>query len=155
MNRRTWMIFLVAILIAVLVGAITFNCMCSGKVDRLRILEERKGYLEWEIEGLAQQIVWLESEIALLEEEWKNMKLLVGETKYLLTLKITYESGTGLWSHLHGPVSMTAQIPVDKAYYEFIEIGSVLHDDFKMGRFTWAGSSGDWEIIVTDKEIVG
>ena len=155
MNRKSWIIFLAAILIAVLVGSLTFNYMYSRMIDRLQILEERKAYLEWEAEGLAQQIVWLESEIVLLEEEWQNTKILVGEAKYLLTLKITHESGAGLWSHLHGPVSMTVQIPADKAYYDFVKIGSVLHDDFKMGKFTWAGSSGDWEIIVTDKEIVG
>lgn len=155
MKRKAWMMFLAAILIAVLVGSLTFNGMYSRTLDRLQTLEERKAYLEWEIEGLSQQIVWLESEIVLLEEEWQDMKLLTGEAKYVITLKITHEFGTGLRSRLCGPVSMTVQLPVDKEYYDYVEIGSVLHDDFKMGKFTWAGSSGDWEIVVTDKEIVG
>lgn len=157
MKKKAALAFLTVILVAVFVGSLTFNCMYRKTIDRLQILEERKAYLEWDIEGLAQQIVWLESEIVLLEEEWLETKLQTGAGKYVLTLEITHEleNGSGLRSFLCGPVSMIVQIPVDKEYYDYVDVGDILHDDFKMGKFTWAGSSGDWKIVVKDKETMG
>lgn len=45
------------------------------------------------------------------------------------------------------------QIPVDKEYYDSLEVGDVLDDTFRMGSLLMEGSFGSWEITVIDKEI--
>ena len=46
------------------------------------------------------------------------------------------------------------QLPVDKEFYESVEIGSVINDSFRMGSFVMNGSFGNWKIKITDKRII-
>jgi len=48
---------------------------------------------------------------------------------------------------------ISIQIPVDKEYYDSVEIGETIADDFRMGSFVFKGSFGSWDITVEDKSI--
>lgn len=49
--------------------------------------------------------------------------------------------------------AITIQIPVDKDYYNQINIGDTIADDFRMGSLVMSGSYGSWNITVQNKEI--
>lgn len=44
-------------------------------------------------------------------------------------------------------------IPVNKEFYDSVEVGTVLNDSFRTGSFIISGSIGSWNIKVTDKKI--
>ena len=43
--------------------------------------------------------------------------------------------------------------PVDKAFYDYVEVGDVLDDSFRMGSYFTSGSIGSWDISIVDKYI--
>jgi len=45
------------------------------------------------------------------------------------------------------------EIPVDKEFYDSVSIGTKIIDNFRFGSLILAGSFGDWEMTVKDKEI--
>ena len=44
-------------------------------------------------------------------------------------------------------------ISVDKDYYDSVNIGDTITDDFRMGSLIMKGSFGNWDITVENKEI--
>ena len=49
---------------------------------------------------------------------------------------------------------ISIQVPVDKEYYDSLEIGDVIDDSFRMGSLVMSGSVGKWDITIEDKEIM-
>jgi len=45
------------------------------------------------------------------------------------------------------------EIPVDKDYYNTIQVGHALADGFRMGSLVMGGSIGSWDVKVIDKRI--
>ncbi|MFS1019794.1 hypothetical protein ACFC9N_10830 [Enterococcus casseliflavus] len=43
--------------------------------------------------------------------------------------------------------------PVDKAYYDAVQVGDVIDNSFRAGSFFTKGSYGSWDISITDKYI--
>jgi hypothetical protein len=42
---------------------------------------------------------------------------------------------------------------VDKEYYDSVEVGDTIADDFRVGSAIFKGSFGSWNISVENKEI--
>jgi len=45
------------------------------------------------------------------------------------------------------------QIPVDKEFFDSVEIGTVINDDLRIGSLIMSGSVGSWDIRISDKTI--
>lgn len=45
-------------------------------------------------------------------------------------------------------------IPVDKQFYDDVEKGDKLNDDFRLGSLMTSGSVGTWDIKIKDKMIL-
>ena len=45
------------------------------------------------------------------------------------------------------------QIPVDKEYYDSVEVGQNIADEFRMGSFVFRGTFGNFKVSVIKKEI--
>lgn len=108
------------------------------------------------ISELQAEISTLQDEKSRLETEIKNTKIEKGIAKYVITFKIKQSHLTlDIGQHLKDEMNeITIQIPVDKEYYDTVEIGDVINDDFRMGSFIFKGSIGSWKITVKDKEIL-
>lgn len=81
-----------------------------------------------------------------------------GETKYFLTLNVAQSHFTlSLSQHMKDAMnSVDIEIMVDKDYYDSLEIGDSVNDDFRWGSFISSGSIGSWDITVSDKrEVTG
>lgn len=123
---------------------------CASKEERLNgniaKLEEIVAELESEISSL-------ESERDAIKNDITDIKIESGTEKYVVTFNIKQSHFTlDISQHLKDEMNdMSIQIPVDKEYYDSIEVGDVIADDFRMGSFIFKGSFGNWDITVEDK----
>ena len=81
-----------------------------------------------------------------------------GETKYFLTLNVAQSHfALSLSQHMKDAMnSVDIEIMVDKDYYDSLEIGDSVNDDFRWGSFISSGSIGSWDITVSNKrEVTG
>ena len=135
------------ILTALLVGGMT-TTMLTGCGDN-------REYLNEEIDGLKVEISELENQRDLLKSEIVDIKIENGTAKYIVTFNIKQNHFTlDLSEHMKDEMNdISIQIPVDKDYYDSVNIGDTITDDFRMGSLIMKGSFGNWDITVENKEI--
>lgn len=112
--------------------------------------------LNGRIDELQVEIASLEAERDALTDEIVDIKVEKDLAKYVVTFNIKQSHFTlDIGQHLKDEMNdISIQIPVDKDYYDSVEVGDVINDDFRMGSFIFKGSFGNWDITVEDKEIV-
>ena len=108
-----------------------------------------------DIAKLESEIAQLEAERNLLNEEILNTKIDNGLAKYVITFNIKQTHFTlDIEEHLKDTMNdISIEIPVDKEYYDSVEVGDVIDDSFRMGSFIWKGSFGNWKVTVESKDI--
>lgn len=111
--------------------------------------------LRQEIMGLQEQRAYIESEIDALNNVVVERKDEMGTAKYVLTLELRQSHFSfDVTEHFKDALNtMEIQIPVDKEYYEAVEIGQDIVNEFRMGSFVFKGSAGNFKVTVKDKEI--
>ena len=112
--------------------------------------------LESRVAELQTEIAGLESEKKSLEDGLTDLKVESGTAKYVLTINIRQTHFTlDISEHMKDAMNdLSIQIPVDKEYYDSVNVGDIIDDSFRMGSFVFKGSFGSWKITVTDKKIV-
>ena len=135
------------ILAALLVGGM-ITTMSAGCGDN-------REYLNAEIDGLKVEISELENQRDLLKSEIVDIKVENGTAKYIVTFNIKQNHFTlDLSEHMKDEMNdISIQIPVDKDYYDSVNIGDTITDDFRIGSLIMKGSFGNWDITVENKEI--
>ena len=114
-------------------------------------------------ESLSEDIKQLKSEISdlkkqkgTLEKEVVETKVEKGVAKYVVTINIKQDHP--FWdfeNNIKDEMNdISIQVPVDKEYYDSLEIGDVIDDSFRIGSLVMKGSFGKWEVTVEDKEIM-
>ena len=108
-----------------------------------------------DIAKLESEIAQLEAERDRLDEEILNTKIDNGLAKYVITFNIKQSHfSLDLGEHLKDAMNdISIEIPVDKEYYDTVEVGDVIDDSFRMGSFIWKGSFGNWKVTVESKDI--
>lgn len=108
-----------------------------------------------DVAKLEDEIVQLETERDRLNEEILNTKIDNGLAKYVITFNIKQTHFTlDIGEHLKDTMNdISIEIPVDKEYYDSVEVGDVIDDSFRMGSFIWKGSFGNWKVTVESKDI--
>ena len=116
---------------------------------------DNREYLNEEIDGLKVEISELENQRDLLKSEIVDIKVENGTAKYIVTFNIKQNHFTlDLSEHMKDEMNdISIQIPVDKDYYDSVNIGDTITDDFRMGSLIMKGSFGNWDITVENKEI--
>ena len=116
---------------------------------------DNREYLNAEIDGLKDEISELENQRDLLKSEIVDIKVENGTAKYIVTFNIKQNHLTlDLSEHMKDEMNdISIQIPVDKDYYDSVNIGDTITDDFRMGSLIMKGSFGNWDITVENKEI--
>ena len=116
---------------------------------------DNREYLNAEIDGLKAEISELENQRDVLKSEIADIKVENGTAKYVVTFNIKQSHFTlDLSEHMKDEMNdISIQIPVDKEYYDSVEVGDTIADDFRMGSLVMKGSFGNWDITVEDKEI--
>ena len=108
-----------------------------------------------EITKLESEIAQLEAERDRLNEEILNTKIDNGLAKYVITFNIKQTHFTlDIGEHLKDAMNdISIEIPVDKEYYDSVEVGDTIDDSFRVGSFIWKGSFGNWKVTVESKDI--
>ena len=108
-----------------------------------------------DITKLESEIAQLEAERDQLNEEILNTKIDNGLAKYVITFNIKQTHFTlDIGEHLKDAMNdISIEIPVDKEYYDSVEVGDVIDDSFRVGSFIWKGSFGNWKVTVESKNI--
>jgi hypothetical protein len=63
---------------------------------------------------------------------------------------ITLDLGKVIKDHMN---TVDFELPVDKLFYDQVQVGTSIVDDFRMGSFILSGSIGSWDMTVSGKEI--
>ena len=108
-----------------------------------------------EITKLESEIAQLEAERDRLNEEILNTKIDNGLAKYVIAFNIKQTHFTlDIGEHLKDAMNdISIEIPVDKEYYDSVEVGDTINDSFRVGSFIWKGSFGNWKVTVESKNI--
>ena len=108
-----------------------------------------------EITKLESEIAQLEAERDRLNEEILNTKIDNGLAKYVITFNIKQTHFTlDIGEHLKDSMNdISIEVPVDKEYYDSVEVGDTIDDSFRVGSFIWKGSFGNWKVTVESKDI--
>ena len=140
MNKRILSVILIAVLLFSLTG-----CGEQAQVDLLK----------QEISELQAQKSDLQNEVSELENITVEKKEETGTAKYVLTLEIKQSHFTlDISEHLEDSMNaIEIQIPVDKEYYDSVEVGQNIADEFRMGSLVFKGTFGNFKVSVTKKEI--
>ncbi len=104
---------------------------------------------------MQSEIAQLEEQIAALNEVVISKKVETDTAKYFVSLKIKQvHYSLDFTEHIKDSLNeLTVRIPVDKEYYNEVEIGDVIDDSFRLGSLLAKGSAGKWKITVENKEI--
>ena len=109
-----------------------------------------------------EDVTKLESEIAQLEAERDRLNKEILDTKidnnlakYVIAFNIKQTHFTlDIGEHLKDAMNdISIEIPVDKEYYDSVEVGDTIDDSFRVGSFIWKGSFGNWKVTVESKDI--
>ena len=102
-----------------------------------------------------EDVAKMEAERDQLNEEIHNTKIDNGLAKYVITFNIKQTHFTlDIGEHLKDAMNdISIEIPVDKEYYDSVEVGDTIDDSFRMGSFIWKGSFGNWKVTVESKDI--
>ena len=102
-----------------------------------------------------EDVAKMEAERDQLNEEILNTKIDNGLAKYVITFNIKQTHFTlDIGEHLKDAMNdISIEIPVDKEYYDSVEVGDIIDDSFRVGSFIWKGSFGNWKVAVESKNI--
>lgn len=120
------------------------------------------GNLKAERENLETEISELEEDIRTLQSEKNSIEKLIQDLReendipnYIVTFEIGQQHVTlDLGDLLKDEINKTElEVLVSKEYYDAVDVGTVVNDDFRVGSLALKGSFGTWNIEVIDKRI--
>ena len=108
-----------------------------------------------DVAKLESEIAQLEAERDRLNEEILDAKIDNNLAKYVITFNIKQTHFTlDIGEHLKDAMNdISIEIPVDKEYYDSVEVGDTIDDSFRVGSFIWKGSFGNWKVTIESKDI--
>lgn len=108
-----------------------------------------------DVAKLESEIAQLEAERDRLNEEILDTKIDNNLAKYVIAFNIKQTHFTlDIGEHLKDAMNdISIEIPVDKEYYDSVEVGDTIDDSFRVGSFIWKGSFGNWKVTVESKYI--
>lgn len=111
--------------------------------------------LNTKVEQLKSEIAELEETRDTLKAEITDIKVESGTAKYIVTLNIKQSHFTlDLSEHLKDSMNdISIQLPVDKEFYDSVNVGDTINDSFRMGSLIFKGSFGSWKVTVEKKEV--
>lgn len=144
----------------IIIFSLLFLSSCENKVDISNDITK----LELKRKDLQSTIILMENKIhsanklnKKLEEELYIKKLISKgkQPKYIIKFRLK-QSHLSLSIKTHIKDEMNAiefDLPVDKEFYNKVDVGDEVVDEFRAGSFIMNGSFGDWEMTVIKKHI--
>lgn len=152
------------LLIIIMILNIILSVYLGIKVSQYKILsEDDKKYIET-IKQLKQEQSNVENQISDKKIELNNInkkiqyqeKVLTGNAKYIMKINISQSHLTlDITEHLKDSMNdIDIYIEVSKEFYDKYNVGDTIAYDFRVGSMILKGSFGNWEVKVSDKQII-
>jgi hypothetical protein len=111
------------------------------------------GPTKGDVEALEKEIAELESYKASLEEEISDIKEENNIHDHVVELTVKQSHFTlDLGTHFKDAMNeLVFEVPVSEEFYNSVEVGDVLEDDFRMASVVLKGSFGSWKVKITNK----
>lgn len=131
------------ILLVISFGFLLTGCVSQTQLDEARVNE------------LQNQITSLEAEKSSMEQYISNYKKENDIKKYVVTLEIKQSHFTlDIEKHIKDSMNkIKIEVPVDKQYFDSVNEGDTINDDFRLGSWVMSGSFGSWDVTIGKKEI--
>jgi len=131
-------------------AALLFTGCSQAEYNEVIISEQ-----EQRIEQLTNEISALETQKQTLTEEVVELKEEKGVAQYIVTIEIKqshpfWEVKDSIKDEMN---AIEVEIPVSEEYYDAVEIGTVINNEFRMGSLIMSSSIGSWDVTITNKEI--
>lgn len=126
-------------------------CGCSNNYD----LEQQRDTLNSEIQTLQKETENLKQERDQLQKIISDTREENGIKKYIVTFEIKQTHvALDIGTHLKDSMNkLVFDVLVDQTYYNSVNVGDCIKDDFRAGSFLMKGSIGNWDVTVKDKRI--
>lgn len=130
-------------ILVISMGVLLTGCVSQTQLDEVRINE------------LQNQIASLEEEKSSLEQYISNYKKENDIKKYVVTLEIKQSHFTlDIGEHIKDSMNkIEIELPVDKQYFDSVNEGDTINDDFRFGSWVMSGSFGSWDVTIGKKEV--
>lgn len=144
----------------ILASVVVTLMSCESKQDVANDIEKLKmerNSLQNEVYLLREDVETQEAEVKKLDKKLNEMHIYEsGKTpKYILKLKLKQSRlSFDVTKHIKdGMNAIQFELPVDKDFYNSVNVGTEIVDNFRTGSFILYGSFGNWKMKVIDKEI--
>lgn len=129
---------------------LAFTGCSKSEMNEAQILQQ-----ETKITELNTKIAELEKQKTELDAVVIDEKIEKGVARYIVTLHIKQSHVTlSLKTYAKDKLNaIDVEVPVDKEFYDSVEIDTVIDDSFRTGSMILNGSFGSWDITVAKKEI--
>lgn len=111
--------------------------------DSVDFLVKRKELIQKQVSELEQELVTL-NKIKKGERPVYIIKVELSQSHFTLDIEQHMKDASN---------SIEFELPVDKDYYNKVEVGQNIVDEFRIGSLIFSGSFGDWEMEVKSKRI--
>ena len=127
---------------------IALPVLMSGCVNENAQMERKKQILQNEIQELEQEKENISEQIIDEKEER-------GVETYIVTFEVGQKHYTiDLLTHAKDEINQVSfDVAVSEDYYDSVEIGDVINDEFRVGSAVLNGSFGKWNITILDKRV--
>lgn len=128
------------------------------QMQEVDALSEQISIVTSEYKSVKGQLNHMRNEADSLEQLIQEREIVAdgGAVKYIITFKLK-QSHFSLDIDKHIKDAMNAikfNIMVDKDFYNSVEVGDKVVNDFRVGSFIMNGSFGNWKMKVIDKQII-
>lgn len=124
---------------------------CSKSDSNMQTIAKQ----EEQIASLKKEIKDLQKKKDELEKSTIEIKEEKGLANYIVTIEIKqhhpfWDFENKVKDELN---AVTIELPVTKEYYNNVEVGTVINDEFRVGSLILSGSIGKWDVAIKNKEI--
>lgn len=139
-----------ALLSVMLLSACDTKTYTSNEVEDL---QDRGKRLNAQVIDQQKKLNSLDTKLA--EKNTELSSLSKQNPKFILKIEFSQSRvSLDIWQHVKdGMNAGQFEIPVDKEFYDSVEVGTRLVDDFRAGSFILRGSFSSWNFKVIDKRI--
>lgn len=133
---------------------------CESKQDiksDVEKLELEREVLQSDVKSLSRLIMIKREQVASLDNKLKELNIYDSDRtpRYILKIRLK-QSRMSLDVFEHAKDNMNAiefEIPVDKGFYDSVDIGTKITDEFRRGSLILNGSFSNWDMTVKSKKI--
>ena len=147
-----------AIALYAMLAVVLSSCESQQDVQNdIERLKNERTIIQQDVQSLSNSKFNRQKEVALLDEKLKELEIYnSGRTPhYILKIRLK-QSRVSLDIGKHIKDGMNAiefELPVDKDFYNSVNVGTKITDEFRTGSFILNGSFSSWDMTVKGKVV--